>query len=98
MSHGHEEINRIVTTLPDGRTMAKGITTVPVVFPQTVTVTVPHLRYIEEIINWQWKTEGPTVNYIDLGNKHIEGNVVGITVSGDGTGTTLTLEVLAIGI
>lgn len=98
MSHGHEAIDRIVATLQDGRTLAKGVTTVAVIWDAVVEVTIPHLRYIEEIINIQWNTQGPPVDYVDLGNKTVVGNVVGITVTGAGTGTTLTLEILAIGI
>ena len=98
MSHGHERINRIVGTLLDGRTLAKGVTTVAVIWDAYVEVTIPHLRHIEEVVNIQWDTQGPQVDYVDCGNKNVAGNVVGITVTGPGTGTTLTLEILAIGI
>ena len=95
---GYHRINRIVTTLLDGRTVAKGVTTQAVIWDAYVTVTVPNLNFIEEVLNIQWHTEGPPVKYVDLGNKNIVGNVVGITVSGVGDGTTLTLEVIAIGV
>ncbi len=95
---GYHRINRIVTTLLDGRTVAKGVTVTPVVWMAYVTVTVPNLNFIEEVLNIQWHTEGPAVDYVDVGNKNIVGNVVGITVTGAGTGTTLTLEIIAIGV
>ena len=94
---GYHRINRIVTTLLDGRTVAKGVTTQPVIWDAYVTVTVPNLNFIEEVLNIQWHTD-PPVDYVDLGNKNISGNVVGITVTGPETGTTLTLEIIAIGV
>ena len=94
---GYHRVNRIVTTLLDGRTVAKGVTVELIGTLAYVTVTVPNLNFIEEVLNIQWHTD-PPVNYVDLGNKNISGNVVGITVSGDADGTTLTLEVIAIGV
>lgn len=97
MSHGHESINRIVATLADGRTIAKGVTTEIVYSLGYLTVIVPNLRYIEEVLNIQWHTD-PPVNYCDVGNKTVTGNVVGLTISGVAEGTTLTLEIIAIGV
>ena len=94
---GYHRVNRIVTTLLDGRTVAKGVTVELIGVLAYVTVTVPNLNFIEEVLNIQWHTD-PPVNYVDLGNKNISGNVVGITVSGDADGTTLTLEVIALGV
>lgn len=95
---GYHRVNRIVTTLLDGRTVAKGVSVTPVVWDAYVSVTIPNLNFIEEILNIQWHTDGPAVDYVDLGNKTITGNAVGITVTGAGTGTTLTLEIIAIGV
>ena len=94
---GYHRINRIVTTLLDGRTVAKGVTVELIPVLAYVSVTVPNLNFIEEIINIQWHTDPPVYD-VDLGNKTITGNVVGITVSGPAGGTTLTLEVIAIGV
>ncbi|MCW4049507.1 MAG: hypothetical protein NWE89_07190 [Candidatus Bathyarchaeota archaeon] len=94
---GYHRVNRIVTTLLDGRTVAKGVSVTPVVWMAYVTVTVPNLNFIEEVLNIQWHTD-PPVDYVDVGNKNISGNVVGISLSGSGTGTTLTLEIIAIGV
>ena len=94
---GYHRVNRIVTTLFEGRTVAKGVTTEIIGTLAYVTVTVPNLNFIEEILNIQWHTD-PPVDYCDLGNKNISDNVVGITVSGTADGTTLTLEIIAIGV
>jgi len=94
---GYHRVNRIVTTLFEGRTMAKGVTTELIYALAHVTVTIPNLNFIEEVLNVQWHTD-PPVDYVDLGNKDISGNVVGITVSGTADGTTLTLEIIAIGV
>ena len=94
---GYHRVNRIVTTLFEGRTVAKGVTVELIGALAHVTVTIPNLNFIEEVLNIQWHTD-PPINYVDLGNKDISGNVVGITVSGTADGTTLTLEVIAIGV
>jgi len=94
---GYHRVNRIVATLLDGRTVAKGVTTELIYALAYVTVTIPNLNFIEEIINIQWHTD-PPIDCVDLGNKDISGNVVGITVSGTADGTTITLEAIAIGV
>ena len=91
-------VNRIVATLYDGRTMAKGVTTQLVVAGDVyITVTVPNLNFIEEILNVQVHTD-PACSISGFGNKNISGNVVGITISGVDTGTTLNLEIIAVGV
>ena len=95
---GYHRINRIVTTLLDGRTVAKGVTTQPVIWDAYVTVTVPNLNFIEEVLNIQWHTEGPQVDYVDVGNKNIVGNVLGITICCVADGVTVTVEGIAIGV
>jgi len=94
---GYHRVNRIVTTLFEGRTVAKGVTTELIGALAYVTVTVPNLNFIEEVLNIQWHTD-PPIDFCDVGNKNISGNVVGVTISGTETGTTLSLEIIAIGV
>ncbi|GAH49146.1 unnamed protein product [marine sediment metagenome] len=91
-------VNRIVATLYDGRTIAKGVTTQAVLAGATyVTVTIPNLNFIEEILNVQVHTD-PSCSISGFGNKNISGKVVGITIAGVDAGTTLTLEIIAVGV
>lgn len=96
---GYHRVDRIVTTLLDGRTMAKGTTTQAVLAGATyVTVTIPNLNFIEEVIHVEVYTS-PAVDIENgFGNKNITGNVVGITIAGVASGTTLTAEIIAVGV
>lgn len=96
---GYHRVNRIVATLSDGRTIAKGVTTQVVALGSTyVTVTVPNLNFIEEIIHVQVYTDPSVDIEKGFGNKNIEGNIVGITIAGVSAGTTLITEIIAIGV
>ncbi|GAH80632.1 unnamed protein product, partial [marine sediment metagenome] len=54
---GYHRVNRIVTTLLDGRTMAKGVTAYNCLAATIyVEVTIPNLNFIEEILNVQVHT------------------------------------------
>ena len=100
MSHGYEHIDRIVGLLIDGRTIAKGIDHDRPVLAGgiQIDVTVPNLRYIEEVINIQLTTV-PQTNIGNYPQKtSIVGNVVGVTITGIAAGTTLTTEIIAIGV
>lgn len=97
MSHGFEHIDRVVTTLPDGRTMAKGVTTQVVAAGNAyITVTIPHLRHIEEVIHIEGHFNPETL-YTSVGQKNVDANSVGVTIYDLLASTTLTLEVIAIG-
>lgn len=63
-----------------------------------MTVTIPNLNFIEEVLHVEVHTDPPT--YIEnwFGNKDISLNVVGITIAGVGAGTTLTTEIIAVGV
>jgi hypothetical protein len=106
VSHGHERINRVVATLDDGRTVAKGVRTytVPIGGGNLhAIVTVPNLTWIEEVIEVQWYAVPPTAVAGGHQQKEIPpsgypGNVVGMTLYDIIAGTTLTVEVIAIGI
>lgn len=98
---GYHRVNRIVTTLLDGRTVAKGVSSAYLCGPGETTIsieiTIPNLNFIEEILNIQIHApakEGcPT-----WGHKNIVGNVLGITICGVADGITVTVEGIAIGV
>jgi len=96
---GYHRVDRIVGTLLDGRTIAKGVTTQVVAMGATyVTVTIPNLNFIEEILHVQVHTDPACDIESNFGNKNITGNVVGVTIAGVGAGTTLTTEIIALGV
>lgn len=96
---GYHRVNRIVGEWKDDRTVAKGVTTEVVASGMVyLTVTVPNLNFIEEILDLQVSHTDPATTAYGLCNKTIEGNVVGITVTNVGAGTTLTLEAIAVGV
>jgi len=100
MSHGYEHINRIVGTLTDARTVAKGIDHDRPVLAGgiQIDVTVPNLRYIEEVLEILVSTV-PQTNIDNVPQVFsIVGNVVGITITGIAAGTTLTTEAICIGV
>ena len=96
---GYHRVPRIVATLLDGRTVAKGVSSAYNCYGTTiyVTVTVPNLNFIEEILNIQVHTE-PETGCPTPGMKHITGNLVGITICGVADGVTATIEAIAIGV
>lgn len=94
--------NDRVAKLRDGRLIAKGqnyrvVTTGCV----GVTIRVPDLRYIEQVLDVEFDLQGfnCTSEYIigpDM-NKKISGNLVGISLYVVSAGATLTVRVIAIG-
>lgn len=95
---GYHRVNRIVTTLLDGRTVAKGVTVHNCLTATIyVTITIPNLNFIEEILNIQIHTE-PESGCPTPGTKHISNNVIGITICGAADGITATIEAIAIGV
>ncbi|GAH68774.1 unnamed protein product, partial [marine sediment metagenome] len=92
-------VNRIVTTLLDGRTVAKGVTVhnclVATIY---VTVTIPNLNFIEEILNVQVHSSDAAYGCPIVGTKHISGNTVGITICSLNAGVTAIIEAIAIGV
>lgn len=95
---GYHRVNRIVATLLDGRTVAKGVTVHNCLAAAiSVTVTIPNLNFIEEILNIQIHAPGsegcPT-----WGQKNISDNVIGLTICGLGAGITATVEAIALGV
>ena len=95
---GYHRVNRIVTTLLDGRTVAKGVTVYNCLAATiSVSVTIPNLNFIEEILNVQ--INAPNMSGCPTwGHKNISGNVLGITICGVASGITVTLEAIAIGV
>ncbi|GAI99724.1 unnamed protein product [marine sediment metagenome] len=97
---GYHRVNRIVATLLDGRTVAKGVTVhncLPGETTISVEITIPNLNFIEEILNIQInapeKESCPT-----WGHKNISDNVIGLTICGLADGITATVEAIAIGV
>ena len=97
---GYHRVNRIVATLLDGRTIAKGVTTTVVAASGTyyVTVTIPNLNFVEEVLHVEVHTDPACAIESGFGNKTITGNVVGITIAGVADGTTLITEIIAVGV
>lgn len=100
-SHGQ------IAVLQEGRVIAFGKNYVVTTFPrgnggcEQLNVRVPDLRMIEYILNVQFTVSPLDCTYpqYEAVNKVITGNVVGMTIYGAAfsTGTTLTVEVIAIG-
>ena len=93
-----------IAVLQDGRVIAYGVNWKAVTFPsdacEVISVRVPDLRMIEYILNVQFHcTSDIACNtpIYEAVNKEITGNVVGMTIFGKEGGTTLTVEVIAIG-
>ena len=103
---GYHRVNRIVTTLLDGRTVAKGVSSAYNVGPGetfiSVEITIPNLNFIEEILNIQIHAPGLPLadggGCATWGHKNIVGNVLGITICCVADGTTVTVEGIAIGV
>jgi len=62
-----------------------------------VTVIVPDLKLIAWVLEWSFHSV-PIVSHGTVENEKISGNVVGCTLLGVGGGTTLTVEVKAVGL
>lgn len=100
MSHpGWNEENRVIALTQDGRTIAKGYTKqVLAAGNHYVEVTIPNLRYVEEILQWNFRYD-PLTSLLSSANQvTVMGNVVGVTLLALLAGTTLTVECIAIGV
>lgn len=92
-----------IATLQDGRIIAFGKNWKAVRFLgntcEALNVRVPDLRLIEYVLNIQFHCTPPDCEHpvYEAVNKKITGNVVGMTIFGSANGTTLTVEVIAIG-
>jgi len=96
---GYNRVDRIVTTLLDGRTVAKGVTVHNCLgTPIYITVTIPNLNFIEEILNVQVHSSDVDYGCPIVGTKNISGNALGITICSLHDGVTATIEVIAIGV
>jgi len=89
----------IRATLYDGRTIASVKTTIlaPAAGNYTFTVTVPQLRLVETILEYRINTT-PVTDPGSPTNESISGNVVTVAIIGVGAGTTLSIEVTALGV
>jgi hypothetical protein len=97
----HLEYFEIAGILWDRRVVAKSRTwyVVPSQTSLALVATLPDLKYIETVLNIEFYTDPDTYllvsNYMD---KSIHGNTIGLTIYGGvALGTTLTMEVVAIG-
>ncbi len=97
---GYHRVNRIVATLFDERTVAKGVDTTVVAASGTyhVSVTIPNLNFVEEVLHIEVHTDPAIEIESGFGNKNISGNVVGISIAGVSAGTTLITEIIAVGV
>jgi len=96
-----------VAVLQDGRVIAYGVNWVQATWTsdagEVLNVRLPDLRMVEYVLQVQLTTDPSLTDTIEgpleVTNKKISGNVVGMTISGDqhAAGTTLTVEVIAIG-
>jgi len=88
----------IHATLLDGRTIASGSSTyvLGAAGNYAVVVTLPELRTIEAVLEWRLSTD-PLTDPGTPTNEVITNNVVGCTLMGVGAGTTLRVEVKALG-
>jgi len=87
-----------VATLQDGRVIAQAKrSTIVDAGNVNFNIRVPDLRMIEYVLQVEFYSDPDT--YIESGfmDKKITGNVVGMTIYGVAAGTTLTVEVIAIG-
>lgn len=90
--------HRIVGVWQDGRVVALGRYTASVGSgTQPFVVRVPDLKYIETILNVQFETSDPDTCVYEAVDKKVFGNLVGMTICGIQVGTTLTVEVVAVG-
>lgn len=100
-----------VAVLQDGRVIAYGVNWVQTTYTNAchvLNVCVPDLRKIEYVLQVQFTEDpincaagngNPPYGVLQAKNKKITGNVVGMTLTGVtySTGTTLLVEVIAIG-
>jgi len=90
--------SEVVGILKDGRIIAKAWRSAVVAAGNVnFVVRIPDLKYIDAVLNVEFYSDPDT--YIESGymDKKISGNVVGMTIYGVHAGTTLTVEVVAVG-
>lgn len=92
-------MGKFISILKEARIIAVGKTTViaPSAGSYAITITVPDLRKVEYVLNYKFTTD-PICDPGTPVNEKIVGNVVGFTIVGVGAGTTLTAEILAVGV
>lgn len=100
---GYDAAGQIALT-QEGKLIAYGKNYVVTVFTsgcEVLNVRVPDLRAIEYVLNVQFDADPLNCTYpqYEAVNKVITGNVVGMTIYGAAysSGTTLTVEVIAVG-
>jgi len=88
-----------LSVLRDGRVVAQGSTTLilPSAGTYSVVVRIPDLRLISWVLRYRFSTN-PVCDPGSPVNEKITGNVVGFTLAGVGAATTLTVDVLAVGV
>jgi len=89
----------VLATLKDGRVIASGSATYTVPIGggnQPVAVTISELRKVEYVMQYKFTTD-PLVDPGTPVNEKIVDNAVGCTIAGVAAGTTLTVEVIALG-
>ena len=89
----------VITVLPDGRVLAYNSTTVTVPLgggDQPITISFPEVKKVERVIQYKFLTD-PITDPGTPVNEVITGRVVGVTMAGIPTGTTLTVEATIIG-
>lgn len=92
------EIHKRVASLYDGKLIALGrYCAVVASGDNAIIVRIPDLREVETVLNVEIYTDPAT--YADgwYSNKKYEGNWVGLTLWQINAGTTLTVEVVAVG-
>jgi len=90
----------VVTTLPDGRIIAK-VADAPRVIPvgggrQAVAISIVDLKRVEEVLQYKFDTDPVITAALNAQNEKLVGNVVGVTIVA-GAGTTLTVTPITLG-
>lgn len=83
----------------DGFVLGKGNETyiIPAIGNYGITVAIPQLRSVTWILKWSFFSN-PVCSHGTVENEWIQGNVVGCTLIGVSSGTTLDVEVVALGV
>lgn len=83
----------------EGYILGRGFDTyvLPSAGSYAVTVAIPDLKQVAWILKWGFHTN-PVCSHGTVENEGITGNVVGCTLVGVAAGTTLNVEVVAVGL
>lgn len=99
MSAYPKKTTDVVATLRDGRVIAYAVSTAQVIPPAGgiihVQITFPDLKLVEYVLEMELNLD-PLVD-VQMSDKDISGNVVGVTVYAPDTGSTVVIDALAIG-